>query len=81
MVIVSMVTSTAEDLPRNMEFLFSRNRLNVAVSRAQCLAVVVLNPRLLEAPCKTIDQMKLVNLFCRLENYADKLNADKIIAD
>lgn len=80
-VIVSMVTSTAEDLPRNMEFLFSRNRLNVAVSRAQCLAVVVLNPRLLEAPCKTIDQMKLVNVFCRLENYADKLNADKIIAD
>lgn len=69
-VLVSMVTSTAEDLPRHMEFLFSRNRLNVAVSRAQCLAIVVLNPRLLEAPCRTVEQMRLVNVFCRLEQYA-----------
>lgn len=69
-VLVSMVTSTAEDLPRHMEFLYSRNRLNVAVSRAQCLAVVVLNPRLLEAPCRTVEQMRLVNVFCRLEQYA-----------
>lgn len=72
-VLVSMVTSTAEDLPRHMEFLFSRNRLNVAVSRAQCLAVVVLNPRLLEAPCRTVEQMRLVNVFCRLEDYAYRL--------
>ncbi len=69
-VLVSMVTSTAEDLPRHMEFLYSRNRLNVAVSRAQCLAIVVLNPRLLEAPCRTVEQMRLVNVFCRLEQYA-----------
>ncbi|MYA76040.1 MAG: TM0106 family RecB-like putative nuclease [Gemmatimonadetes bacterium] len=69
-VLVSMVTSTAEDLPRHMEFLYSRNRLNVAVSRAQCLAIVVLNPRLLEAPCRTVEHMRLVNVFCRLEQYA-----------
>ena len=69
-VLVSMVTSTAEDLPRHMEFLYSRNRLNVAVSRAQCLAIVILNPRLLEAPCRTVEQMRLVNVFCRLEQYA-----------
>ena len=73
-VLVSMVTSTAEDLPRHMEFLFSRNRLNVAISRAQCLAVVVLNPRLLEAPCRTVDQMRLVNVLCRLEDYAYRLD-------
>ncbi len=75
-VIVSMVTSTAEDLPRHMEFLYSRNRLNVAVSRAQCLAIVILNPRLLEAPCRTEEQMRLVNVFCRLEQYAYGLEVD-----
>jgi RecB family nuclease, putative, TM0106 family len=68
-VLVSMVTSSAEDLPRNIEFLYSKNRLNVALSRAQCLAVVVANPKLLEIPCKTIEQMKLVNTFCWLADY------------
>jgi predicted RecB family nuclease len=66
-VLISMVTSSAEDLPRNIEFLYSKNRLNVAISRAQCLAVVVVNPKLLEIPCKTVEQMKLVNTFCWLE--------------
>ena len=68
-VLISMVTSSAEDLPRNIEFLYSKNRLNVAISRAQCLAVVVANPKLLEIPCKTVDQMKLVNTFCWLSEY------------
>ena len=65
-VLVSMATSDAECLPRNIEFLFSANRLNVALSRAQCLAIVVACPKLLETPCKTIDQLTLVNRFCRL---------------
>ena len=65
-----MMTSSAEDFPRNIEFLYSKNRLNVAVSRAQCLAVVVANPELLEIPCSTVEQMKLVNTFCWLNEYA-----------
>ncbi len=69
-VLVSMVTSSAEDLPRNIEFLYSKNRLNVAISRAQCLAIVVLNPQLLEILCNTVEQMKLVNTFCWLYDYA-----------
>jgi uncharacterized protein len=69
-VLISMVTSNAEDLPRNIEFLYSKNRLNVAVSRAQCLAVVVANLKLLEIPCGTVEQMKLVNTFCWLDKYA-----------
>lgn len=69
-VLISIVTSSAEDLPRNIEFLYSKNRLNVALSRAQCLAMMVVNPRLLEVPCKTIEQMKLVNTFCWLDQYA-----------
>ena len=71
-VLISMVTSSAEDLPRNIEFLYSKNRLNVAISRAQCLAIVVANPKLLEIPCSTVEQMKLVNTFCWLDEYAKK---------
>ena len=72
-VLISMVTSTSEDIPKNMEFLYSRNRLNVALSRAKCLSVIVLNPSLLDAPCRSIEQMKLVNSFCWLESYSDAL--------
>ena len=65
-VIASMATSSQEYLPRHMEFLYSRNRLNVAVSRARCLAVVVANPKLLEIDCSTPEQMELVNTLCWL---------------
>ena len=55
-VLISMATSSSEVMPRNIEFLFSRNRLNVAISRARCLAVIFANPRLLETPCSSIGQ-------------------------
>ncbi len=58
-------------MPRNMEFLYSRNRLNVAISRARSLAVVLASPRLLEAPCNRIEQMRLVNTLCFVKAYAD----------
>ena len=64
-VIYSMSTSTAEDAPRGMEFLYSSNRLNVATSRAQCVTVLVANPRLFDVQCKTPRQMELANAFCR----------------
>ena len=54
-----------EDVPRGLDFLFSRNRLNVAISRAQCLAYLVASPRLLEASCRTVEQMRLANALCR----------------
>jgi uncharacterized protein len=69
-VFFSMATSSGEDVPRNLAFLFSRNRLNVAISRAQCLAYLVCSPRLLEARCRTIEEMELVNALCRLAEYA-----------
>jgi superfamily I DNA and/or RNA helicase len=71
-VIVSMTTSSAEDMPRDMEFLFSRNRLNVAISRARSLAIIVANPLLLEAPCNRVDQIPLVNTLCFARAYADR---------
>jgi uncharacterized protein len=64
-VIYSMATSTPEDAPRGMEFLYSSNRLNVATSRAQCLTVLVASPPLFEVQCKTPRQIELANAFCR----------------
>lgn len=67
--IVSMTTSSGEELPRDIEFLFSLNRINVAVSRAQVAAIVFASPRLLEVPCRTIEEMKLVNTLCMLRDH------------
>jgi len=64
-VFYSMATSTPEDAPRGMDFLYSLNRLNVATSRARCVAVVVGSPALFQVPCKTPRQIELANAFCR----------------
>jgi superfamily I DNA and/or RNA helicase len=64
-VIYSMTTSTPEDAPRGMEFLYSLNRLNVAISRAQCVAVIVASPALFQVECKTPRQIQLANAVCR----------------
>jgi predicted RecB family nuclease len=69
LVIVSMTTSGPEDLPRNIEFLFSKNRLNVAISRAKCQAIVLANPELLGVRCQTPEQMALVNTLCWVADY------------
>jgi uncharacterized protein len=64
-VIYSMATSSPEEAPRGMEFLYSLSRLNVATSRARCACILVANPRLFEPECRTPRQMKLANAFCR----------------
>ena len=63
-VFYSMTTSSPEDIPRGMDFLFSRNRLNVAISRAECLAVVVACPEILRVKCRRLDQVRLANSVC-----------------
>ena len=70
-VFFSMATSTGEDVPRNLAFLFSRNRLNVAISRARCLAYLVCSPALLMAEPKSIEDMRLVNDAVRAGDEAD----------
>jgi predicted RecB family nuclease len=64
-VFYSMATSTPDDAPRGMEFLYSLNRLNVAVSRARCVAIIVASPSLLQVQCRTPRQIELANAFCR----------------
>ena len=69
-VLYSMASSSGDDVPRGLEFLLSRNRLNVAISRARCLAYLVASPRLLEVNCRTIPQMRLANALCRFVELA-----------
>jgi len=71
-VIFSLATSSPEDAPRGMEFLYSLNRLNVAVSRARAIFILVGNPSLFEPDCRSVQQMKLANAFCR---YLERTNS------
>ncbi|WP_396272661.1 TM0106 family RecB-like putative nuclease [Hyphomonas sp.] len=65
-VILSMCTSDAAESPRGIEFLFSKNRLNVAISRAQALAIVVANPKLANTAVSSLEQMEQVSFFAEL---------------
>ncbi|MCP9485572.1 MAG: TM0106 family RecB-like putative nuclease [Gaiellaceae bacterium MAG52_C11] len=70
-VLYSLASSSGEEVPRGLEFLLSRNRLNVAISRARCLAYLVCSPRLLEVNARTIEQMRLANALCRFVELAE----------
>ena len=64
-VIYSMTSSSPDDAPRGMEFLYNRFRFNVATSRARALCILVGNPDLFRPECRTPRQMKMANGFCR----------------
>lgn len=63
-IIYSMATSSSEDAPRGMEFLFDLHRLNVATSRARAVGIIVASPDLSRAFCRTPRQMQLANALC-----------------
>ena len=67
--ILSLCSSYGEYGSRGLAFILDRNRINVAISRAQCLAVVVADPRISLAIPGTLDEMKLINLFCKMARY------------
>ncbi len=69
-VFFTMTTSSGEDMPRGPEFLFSRNRLNVAVSRARCLAFLVCTEELLNSRARTIEEMRLIGTLSAFVEYA-----------
>ena len=73
-VIYSMTTSSPEEAPHGMEFLFNRHRLNVATSRARCVCILVGNPRLFEPECRTPEQMRMANAFCRYLELAQRVD-------
>jgi uncharacterized protein len=71
-VFVSFASSSGGDAPRGIRFAFDRHRVNVATSRAQCRVALVCAPRLLEAECQTIEQMRLLNAVCRFVECAER---------
>lgn len=77
-VIYSLTTSSPEDAPRGMEFLYSLNRLNVATSRAMSNVIIVGNPRLFEPECHSPRQMQLANALCRYRELATIVPSEKI---
>ena len=73
-VIVSMATSSGDYLPRYIEFLYSKNRLNVAISRARCLVLFIANPALMSIRCSKPEEMALVNTLCWVREVGDDQN-------
>jgi uncharacterized protein len=73
-VIYSLTTSSPEEAPRGMEFLYSLNRLNVATSRAKSAVIVVGNRRLFEPECRTPRQMQLANALCAYREMAIEID-------
>lgn len=72
-VIYSLTSSSIEEAPRGMSFLFDPHRLNVATSRARCAVILVASPRLFEAECRTPEQMRWANGLCRFRELADEV--------
>jgi predicted RecB family nuclease len=77
-VIYSLTTSSPEDAPRGMEFLYSLNRLNVATSRAMSNVIVVGSPRLFEPECRSPRQIQLVNALCRYREMATTIDLPSV---
>src|SRR5205823_3543088 len=65
-VLISMAASSGEHIPRGVEFLFSRNRMNVAISRARCISVLTASASLFAVRCNRVIDMSLVNTLCRV---------------
>jgi uncharacterized protein len=74
--IYSLTTSSPELAPRGMDFLYSRNRLNVATSRARCVTIVAASPDLIRVRARTPVQMRLANALCRYVEMAARIGGD-----
>jgi len=73
-IIYSVATSHPQDAPRGMDFLYSLNRFNVAVSRAKAMFIMVSSPAIFEPECKSPAQIKLANPFCRFREVAEEIS-------
>lgn len=70
-VIFTMATSSGDCMPRTAEFLYSRNRLNVAISRARALAYIICTDELLDTRARTVDEMRMIGTLCAFVEAAE----------
>jgi predicted RecB family nuclease len=70
-VFFSMATSSASDMSRSADFLFSRNRFNVAISRARCLAYLVCTDALLDSRGRDLEEMRLISTLCAFDERCE----------
>ena len=77
LVLYSTASSSPDDAPRDIEFLYSRNRLNVAISRARALAILVCSPDLFRIRCRTAEEMRMANTFCLFREFAEGRSGSK----
>nr|WP_281371873.1 TM0106 family RecB-like putative nuclease [Modestobacter versicolor] len=68
--VFTLAASSGAHVPRRLDFLLDRHRLNVALSRAKTVAYLVGSPALLTSPVQTPEQLRLVNGLCRLVETA-----------
>ena len=71
--ILSVCVTYREYGSRGFVFILDRNRINAAISRAQCLAVVVADARITRATPASLDEIMLINLFCKLANHTSRM--------
>ncbi len=76
--ILSMTASDTDEAPRGIEFLFDYRRLNVAISRAQCISIIVMNKGLFKSRARNIKQIQLANNFDKLRKYATRIEANSL---
>ena len=73
-VIISYASSDPENIPRGSDFFFDFRRLNVSISRAKCLAIILLNSKLLSYYCSSIEDMERLNYFCKLNSLDNNID-------
>ncbi|MBK8504282.1 MAG: hypothetical protein IPL46_19985 [Saprospiraceae bacterium] len=73
-----MASSSAEDSPRGMSFLYMPNRLNVAISRAQCTFILVGSPNVFAVDCRSPEQMVWANGYCRFLEKAKQFSEESL---
>jgi predicted RecB family nuclease len=71
-VFFTMTTSSGVDISHGADFLFSRNRLNVAISRARCLAYLVCTEQLLNSRARDVEQMRLISTLCAFVEWSQR---------
>ena len=76
-VIISYTSSDPENIPRGSDFFFDFRRLNVSLSRAKCMGIIILNNKLLNYHCSTIEDMERLNYFCKLSK--NKITPDNLM--